>query len=62
MGTVRMPNKGYEWNPLRKWPRNDACFCKSGKKFKKCCDGKLEHVVTNAKAIELKKAMQFYGK
>ena len=22
---------------LTKWPRNKACFCKSGKKFKNCC-------------------------
>ena len=29
--------KGYAWNPFRKFPRNLPCFCASGKKAKKCC-------------------------
>lgn len=29
--------EGYLSNPLLKFPRNDPCPCKSGKKFKKCC-------------------------
>ncbi|UAA40296.1 SEC-C domain-containing protein [Paraneptunicella aestuarii] len=27
-----------------KLSRNDTCFCESGKKFKKCCDGKLAQI------------------
>jgi len=27
---------GYEWNHVRNYPRNLACFCGSGKKFKHC--------------------------
>ena len=35
------PKKGFNWNPLLKWPRNKPCFCSSGKKFKKCCNTKM---------------------
>lgn len=28
---------GLAWNPLRGFPRNKQCFCKSGKKAKRCC-------------------------
>ncbi len=36
---------GYAWNPLAKYPRNEDCFCKSRKKFKKCCLPKVQPVV-----------------
>ncbi len=31
------PLNGFQWNPLLKYPRNQACYCHSGKKYKKCC-------------------------
>jgi hypothetical protein len=31
------PNEGMVWNELRSYPRNAACVCGSGKKFKICC-------------------------
>ena len=34
---VYIEQPGYEWNPLRGWPRNEPCWCSSGKKAKKCC-------------------------
>lgn len=27
---------GYEWNPLKKYPRNTPCYCGSKIKFKHC--------------------------
>jgi len=27
----------YKWNPFLKYPRNEACYCGSGVKYKKCC-------------------------
>lgn len=33
-------------NPFKKWPRNLPCFCGSGKKFKKCCEDKIDQTVT----------------
>ncbi len=32
-----VPKKGWVWNPLKGLPRNLACPCGSGQKFKKCC-------------------------
>jgi hypothetical protein len=34
---VYIERPGYEWNQLRGWPRNEPCWCSSGKKAKKCC-------------------------
>ena len=31
------PRAGQTWNPLLKYPRNESCFCGSGKKAKRCC-------------------------
>lgn len=33
----QQPTDGFVRNPLRELPRNMACPCGSGKKFKKCC-------------------------
>ena len=46
------PKPGYAWNPLRNWPRNEVCFCGSGKKSKKCHLPKLSECVA-AKEAEL---------
>lgn len=37
--------EGFSWNPLAKYPRNSECFCKSGKKFKKCCFTKVKPAI-----------------
>ena len=29
--------EGYDWNPFKKYPRNESCYCGSGKKYKNCC-------------------------
>jgi hypothetical protein len=29
--------KGFQWNPILRYPRNALCWCGSGKKSKKCC-------------------------
>ncbi len=34
-GVVPLP--GYVFNPMRKYPRNEPCYCNSGLKYKKCC-------------------------
>lgn len=39
--TMQELNEGHAWNPVRGWPPNAECFCKSGKKFKKCCRDKI---------------------
>lgn len=39
------PMPGFVWNPLRKLPKNMACPCLSGKKFKACCLPKLQPAV-----------------
>jgi uncharacterized protein YecA (UPF0149 family) len=31
------PKRGHDWNPMLKYPRNEACYCGSGVKAKKCC-------------------------
>ena len=36
---------GYIHNPFVKYPRNLWCFCGSGKKFKKCCNGRVLEAV-----------------
>lgn len=28
--------RGESWNPLRRYPRNELCYCGSGVKYKKC--------------------------
>lgn len=30
------PSEGMDYNPLKSYPRNNPCPCKSGKKFKHC--------------------------
>lgn len=34
---VYEPLPGCDWNPLKKFPRNESCYCGSKKKAKKCC-------------------------
>lgn len=35
----------WDYNPLSSYPRNDPCFCGSGKKSKKCCLNKIPKAV-----------------
>jgi SEC-C motif len=50
----RLPKEGYTWNPFLGYPRNHTCICTSGKKFKACCLGLMERVVTvdNARFVQ----------
>lgn len=34
---AKKPLPENKWNPLLKYPRNEACFCGSNIKFKNCC-------------------------
>ncbi len=56
-------HKGYQllpgnaWNPLEQWPRNEACWCGSGKKAKKCCLLKAYPVIKAELAQNIRKLM-----
>ncbi len=41
------------WNPMKAWPRNEACFCMSGKKFKKCCAPNLRETIAASEVPKL---------
>lgn len=43
---VMVPNPGWTHNPLLRLPRNKECPCRSGKKFKVCCQRTLPRLVT----------------
>lgn len=51
------PRDGQAWNPLREWPRNESCFCRSGKKAKKCCLPAIQVTVSIKDAEKLKQIM-----
>jgi hypothetical protein len=40
------PTEGNTWNKLRDFPRNETCFCGSGRKFKHCHAHNLMPCVT----------------
>jgi hypothetical protein len=48
------PRPGTAWNPLRRFPRNNLCFCGSKKKAKACCLRKIAWAVSleTAKRVE----------
>lgn len=50
---------GFSWNPLANFPRNEDCFCKSGKKFKKCCLAIVQPVVATKDIPMIEKALRF---
>jgi hypothetical protein len=52
------PMPGFQWNPLLTLPRNRACPCLSGKKFKVCCLGRLPKVVPEKLATEYREQMR----
>ncbi len=49
------PTSGNHWNQLRDFPRNELCFCKSGKKFKKCHMNILPPCVDKKSADEIQR-------
>ena len=59
MPKMRIPMKGYDWNPLRNLPRNAPCPCGvSGKKFKQCCLKVMPEIVLMERADEYREAMK----
>lgn len=42
---INVLKPGYVYNPWRKWPRNLACVCGSGLKFKVCHANNLSHAI-----------------
>jgi hypothetical protein len=52
--TMLSLSKGHSWNPLRKYPRNELCFCGSGLKSKKCCLPGLPLAIKTKDAIHLR--------
>lgn len=46
--------EGFAWNPMKAWPRNEACFCLSGIKFKKCCMPNLRECIAEAEVPKMK--------
>lgn len=55
MAMVYFPTGGNTWNRLRDFPRNEACFCGSGLKFKKCHATRLTACVTEAAAVKIQR-------
>jgi hypothetical protein len=56
---MRSPIGGYDWNPLRDYPRNNPCFCGSGVKAKRCCIPRLHPCVKQELADQLKKYVDY---
>ena len=52
-----LPKGGFVWNPLAKWPVNEACWCGSGQKAKRCHLPKLLACVTEETAKPVTKLM-----
>ena len=51
------PEAGFVWNPLAQWPRNAACFCGSGLKFKGCHRDRIPQTVPSERGRALYTAM-----
>ncbi len=47
---LRRPAKGFAYNPLLKYPRNNPCPCGKPLKYKRCCLPRLPPLVSNAEA------------
>jgi hypothetical protein len=52
-----LPKTGV-WNPLADYPRNELCYCTSGKKFKKCCLPRVSPTCSSEKAEKYLKIVQ----
>lgn len=55
MPTAYTPKQGFEWNPLRRYPRNAQCPCGKEVKFKNCCYKIIGPVVKKEDYATLKK-------
>lgn len=51
------PKDGYVFNPLKAWPRNEACWCGSGLKAKKCCLMTTPATMTAKAALGIRRLM-----
>lgn len=60
-GAPTKPAPGWVWNPLLRYPRNRACYCGSGVKFKKCHYSREVRVVQVEKANFLEGYLQAAG-
>jgi uncharacterized protein YecA (UPF0149 family) len=49
-GVGLRPKKGFDWNPLLGYPRNQRCFCGSGQKFKYCCANRMPETLKKKEA------------
>ncbi len=58
IGKEYEPEVGHSWNPIVSWPRNNPCFCQSGKKFKKCCMNKVSRTCMNTSYEMLRAAVK----
>jgi hypothetical protein len=56
-----IPLKGREWHPLQSYPRNNKCFCQSGKKFKQCCLKRVPRTCTIEEGKKFKALMKAMG-
>lgn len=50
--SAQKPRPGAAWHPMTGFPRNAACPCGSGKKFKKCCVDKFAGATVKAEKRE----------
>lgn len=48
------PEKTHTWNPFKKYPHNLACYCGSGKKFKKCHANNIPETIPKVQEKEVK--------
>lgn len=62
MPIVYRPTAGNTWNRLRDFPRNEACFCGSGQKFKKCHLPRLIPCVTEGAAKKIQRFLDLRAK
>lgn len=51
---VYRPKEGFVANPYLRLPRNMACPCSSGKKFKHCCLPQMPRFVPQSVITELR--------
>jgi hypothetical protein len=54
----RAPMPGFVWNPIRTYPRNNPCPCRSGQKFKACCLNRLPPAVPEELARQYREQMK----
>jgi len=58
----KIPINGYALNPLKKFPRNEYCWCGSFLKSKNCCLPKQPNTLPSEMASVAKKYMNYINK